>query len=185
MTAVKIGSFVGRLTVHCITLVSCLSVSASSRKVQEVTSSQLLGSLLQCGLDWQLELRKSTFVLFILIISSQCARQLSSRKKTNQKNEASLTSLSLSLSMWSSDHSSVRFILQLSGSTQPCLPPAYLNTKLHNEVIVKKGKKKGQKKKKWNGRGRNKRRKESKLGHYVYASWTSCVHKFGIFWPGS
>ncbi|TNN55915.1 hypothetical protein EYF80_033851 [Liparis tanakae] len=50
VTGVKIGGFVSPLAVQCITLVPRLSASACSRKVQDVTSSQLLGTLLQCGL---------------------------------------------------------------------------------------------------------------------------------------
>lgn len=51
MTALKIGGTVSRLAVQCITLVVCLSVCASVGKVQDVTFSQLVGSVLQCGLE--------------------------------------------------------------------------------------------------------------------------------------
>lgn len=154
MTALKIGSIVSRLTVQCITLVSCLSVSVSSRKVQEVTSSQLLGSLLQCGLNWQLERRKLNFGPLHLSWSSHLIwtpPQLSPHKQTKRKLTSLYHSLSLSvrlslsvslsvcLSVWSPGRSSVPSILKLSGSIQPCLPLAYLSTTLHNEERVKKG----------------------------------------------
>lgn len=148
MTALKIGGTVRRLTVRCITLVSCLSVSASSRKVRVVTSSQLLGSVLQCGRDWQLERQKLSFRPLHLSshrLNPQNPHPDCHRTQRTNKTKLIYLFISLSfspspsLSLWSPHRNSVPSILQLSGSLQPCMPLAYLSTKLHNDERVNKG----------------------------------------------
>lgn len=133
----------------------------------------------QCAAVWArltagaTETQLSSFSIFLVIVSTPKPPPRLSPHTKNKQNKTYLPlplylplsfPLSLSLSLWSPHRNSVPSILQLSGSLQPCMPLAYLSTKLHNDERVNKGEEtdsgEGERWEKERGQGKERRNRQ-------------------------